>query len=232
MYAADFKQKARTALQGKWALAVLTALAAAILGAEVFPFDLRVRVNIEPNQPLILYSQLTPIEHGIIALFITLSIVGFFLSGVTEVGYCRFQLNLLDGKTAQPDDLFSQFRRFGTCFCLYLMRLLYIFLWSLLFFIPGIIAAYRYAMAPYILAENPSYTASEAINCSKKMMHGYKARLFCLEFSFLGWKILSAFTFGIANLWINPYVSVSRAAFYRWLSRETSEITPPAQPAP
>ena len=63
MYAADFKQKARTALQGKWALAVLTALAAAILGAEVFPFDLRVRVNIEPNQPLILYSQLTPIEH-------------------------------------------------------------------------------------------------------------------------------------------------------------------------
>lgn len=101
MYAADFKQKARTALQGKWALAVLTALAAAS-GGEVFPFDLRVRVNIEPNQPLILYSQLTPIEHGIIALFITLSIVGFFLSGVTEVGYCRFQLNLLDGKPAQP----------------------------------------------------------------------------------------------------------------------------------
>lgn len=89
MYAADFKQKARTALQGKWALAVLTALAAAILGAEVFPFDLRVRVNIEPNQPLILYSQLTPIEHGIIALFITLSIVGFFVrchgSGVLSV---------------------------------------------------------------------------------------------------------------------------------------------------
>lgn len=228
MYAADFKQKARTALQGKWAVAVLTALVAAILGAEVFPFMMRVRINLDPHQPLILYSQLSSLQQGVIALLITLSIVGFFLSGVTEVGYCQFQLNLLSGKPAQPDDLFSQFRRFGTCFCLYLMRLLFIFLWSLLFFIPGIIAAYRYAMAPYILAENPSYTAGEAIYYSKRMMHGYKARLFCLELSFLGWKILSAFTFGVANLWINPYVSVSRAAFYRWLSQEASEFTSPA----
>lgn len=98
------------------------------------------------------------------------------------------------------------------------MRGLYTFLWSLLFIIPGIIAAYSYAMTGYILAEDPELTAGEAISRSKEMMSGNRFRLFCLQFSFIGWEILSALTLGIGNLWLRPYKQAAVAAFYREIS--------------
>ena len=59
--------------------------------------------------------------------------------------------------------------------------------WSLLFVIPGIVAAYRYSMATYIMAENPGMQATEAIERSKALMDGRKGDLFCLDLSFIGW---------------------------------------------
>ena len=73
-------------------------------------------------------------------------------------------------------------------------------------------------MTEYILAENPELSASEAISRSKQMMDGNKWRLFCLQFSFIGWSILCAFTLGIGNLWLTPYKQAARAAFYREVS--------------
>ena len=93
------------------------------------------------------------------------------------------------------------------------------FLWMLLFIIPGIVAAYRYAMTSFILAENPELTAGEAINCSKELMDGNKWRLFCLNFSFIGWIILCGFTLGIGYLWLTPYEQAANAAFYRDITR-------------
>lgn len=229
MYAADFRQRARLTLQGSWALAILTALIASLLGAELFPLGLQIQLDSTRIQQLLLDPTLAPILQGMIAWSLTLAIIGFFLGGVTHLGYCRFQLNLLDQKPAQLSDLFSQFRRFGAGFCLNLLTGLFIFLWSLLFFVPGLIAAYRYAMAPYILAEDPGCTASEALDRSKEMMRGYKARLFCLDLSFFGWRLLGVLTLGISNLWVNPYATVSVAAFYRWRCQENPEFAPPAQ---
>lgn len=80
-------------------------------------------------------------------------------------------------------------------------------------------------MTDYILAENPSLSASEAINQSKSMMSGNKWRLFCLEFSFIGWGFLAALTFGIGNLWLTPYRHAAEAAFYR----EISGTSPPIE---
>ena len=92
------------------------------------------------------------------------------------------------------------------------------FLWSLLFVIPGIVAGYSYAMTGYILAEHPELTASEAIEQSKQMMSGNRFRLFCLQFSFIGWDLLCALTLGIGNLWLRPYKQAAEAAFYREVS--------------
>ena len=89
--------------------------------------------------------------------------------------------------------------------------------WTLLFIIPGLIAAYRYQLTGYILAENPEMGANDAITRSKELMKGNKWRLFCLDFSFIGWDILSAFTLGIGDLWLTPYRSAAAAAFYREL---------------
>ena len=78
-------------------------------------------------------------------------------------------------------------------------------------------AAYSYALAPYILAENPDMTPTEAITRSKEIMYGNRWRLFCLNFSFIGWNILSVFTLGILSFWIEPWRNASVAAFYRSL---------------
>ena len=95
---------------------------------------------------------------------------------------------------------------------------LYIFLWTLLFIIPGIIASYSYSMTHYIMAENPEYGVNEAIAASKEMMRGNRWRLFCLRFSFIGWSILCIFTLGIGYLWLNPYMEAANAAFYKEIS--------------
>ncbi len=108
--------------------------------------------------------------------------------------------------------------RFGDGFCLNILTAIFVLLWTLLFIIPGIIASYSYAMAPFIMLENPNCGARCAISESKEMMRGNKWRLFCLDISFIGWIILSAFTLGIGYLWLNPYMEVSRAAFYREIS--------------
>lgn len=82
--------------------------------------------------------------------------------------------------------------------------------------LPTIIAQYRYAMAYYLLVENPAMGAAEAIRCSKRIMKGNKWRLFCLLLSFIGWDILDALTFHILGLlFLNPYKELAVAAFYR-----------------
>ena len=85
---------------------------------------------------------------------------------------------------------------------------------------PGIIKYYEYSMSYYILLENPQMRHQEARRASIKLMDGNKARLFCLHLSFIGWVILSAFTFGILLLWVVPYIETAQAAFYREICRE------------
>jgi len=91
---------------------------------------------------------------------------------------------------------------------------LFILLWSLLLIIPGIIAALSYSMTFYILADDNSIGAMDAINKSKKMMYGYKWKYFCLGLRFLGWAILCILRLGIGFLWLSPYVHVSVTKFY------------------
>jgi uncharacterized membrane protein len=84
-------------------------------------------------------------------------------------------------------------------------------------FLPTI-AYYRYAMSDYILAENPEMSPSDALAESKRMMHGNKWRLFCLELSFIGWGILCLCTCGIGFLWLSPYMFQAEAAMYHEIS--------------
>ncbi|MEZ4629000.1 MAG: DUF975 family protein, partial [Eubacteriales bacterium] len=114
--------------------------------------------------------------------------------------------------------LFSRFSIFGNALLLRVLMVVKILLWSLLLIVPGIVAAYRYAMAPYLLAEYPELTPSEAIERSKQMMAGNKGRLFCLHFSFIGWFLLAALTWGIGFLFLAPYVKAAETAFYLELS--------------
>ena len=70
-------------------------------------------------------------------------------------------------------------------------------------------------MTPFLMADHPNLTASEAISASKQMMDGHKGRLFWLDLTFIGWSILSALTFNLGYLFLNPYMNAAHAAFYR-----------------
>jgi uncharacterized membrane protein len=73
-------------------------------------------------------------------------------------------------------------------------------------------------LTDYILAENPELTTKEALELSKKMMYGHRFRLFCLEFSFIGWAFLCVLSLGIGLIWLMPYTEAAKAAFYRDVS--------------
>lgn len=106
------------------------------------------------------------------------------------------------------------------------LRDLFTFLWSLLFFIPGVIKYYEYRMIPYLLAEHPEMSADEAFATSKKMMDGNKWSAFVLDLSFIGWHILDLLTFGILGVfYVNPYHYQSNAELYAVLKKGGTQTT-------
>ena len=148
-------------------------------------------------------------------LTIVLSLISQFLAMSFAAFYCLKAVRQEPTGFGDPYGAINDFGRFAG---LTLLTYIFVFLWSLLFVIPGIIGSFRYAMAPYILRDNPGMTPSEALKRSKEMMVGNKWRLFCLQFSFIGWLILSALTFGVLSLWVIPYMGMSQALFYEELS--------------
>lgn len=150
-------------------------------------------------------------------------LIAFIISGPMIVGLIRFFIQFKRTQEKVPYEvLFSGFKDFKVSFLTVLLLNICVLLWSLLFIIPGIIAAYSYSMALYIVAENPDITASEALRISKEMMKGYKGKLFLLELSFIGWAILSILTLGIGILWLNPYIQLSTVNFYEDLRKNRS----------
>lgn len=222
MLSSDYRLKAREALAGNWVTSVLVALVAAILGGLVAGTGFSLNLDLDESTLRRLPEGLLKFLAVITSAGVVLSVIRFILGGVVKLGHCRYLLKQQDWQKPSFGDMFAEMNRFGDGFVLNLLTGLYISLWSLLFVIPGIVAGYRYAMASFILQENPGMTASEAISASKRMMDGHKWQLFCLDFSFFGWNILCIFTLGIGYLFLNPYMSAAHAAFYRDLSGEHS----------
>lgn len=114
-------------------------------------------------------------------------------------------------------EIFAPYRKehlWGNIGTMVLMHL-YIFLWTLLFIIPGIIKTYSYSQTVFIKGENPNIPAGRAIELSRIMMDGHKGDLFYLHLSFLGWMLLSAFTYNILGIvYVFPYYYSALAFAY------------------
>ncbi len=91
---------------------------------------------------------------------------------------------------------------------------LFIALWTMLFFIPGIVKSCSYAMTFYVKNDNPTLSANDAITESRRLMDGYKMKYFMLQLSFIGWMFVGTLCFGIGTLWVSAYMEAARAAFY------------------
>ncbi len=134
-------------------------------------------------------------------------------------GLTLYYLALADGTNTTIGDLFNK----GFDGAYYLRRVggfawmsLFVFLWSLLFVIPGIVKSFSYALTPYILARYPKVKAQDALKISMACMDGHKAELFVLYLSFIGWGILSSITLGIAGIFfVTPYLMITVTLWQR-----------------
>lgn len=236
--AKEFRAMARNKLSGCWLISVLVSFVAALLGgisgggsgaaggaagstagnavsgsADIGPGAMnQVGEQIEQlfeSNPLLLATL-----SSLIIFISIVSLILLFIGGAIELGHDKYYIDLCTNQQPKFETLFSRFGIFFKALGLRLFMGLFIFLWSLLLFIPGIIAAYRYAMAPYLMAQNPDMSIREAVNRSKEMMQGRKWRFFCLELSFIGWHLLCMITAGIGYLFLNPYIHAAQAAFY------------------
>lgn len=134
------------------------------------------------------------------------------------VGAQRFMLKSVDGKgnIAELGYTFDHNFKNGVKTTFY--RDLHIFLWALLFIIPGIYKKYQYYMVDFILAENPDMPHKEVLERSKMMMNGQKWNTFVLDLSFILWHMLSFVTCGLSEIfYVSPYIYLTRASLYRAL---------------
>ena len=138
------------------------------------------------------------------------------MTGVITAGFALVCMNVSRRESAGIGTLLDPFAFLLKVFWLNLLMGLFIALWSILLIIPGIIAAYRYSMAIFILLDDPNKGALQCIRESKEMTRGHKWELFVLDLSFLGWIILSVIPF--VALFTLPYMGVVRANYYNVLS--------------
>ena len=171
-----------------------------------------------------------------VVLFLT--ILAALYSIVMSFGYSGAMLELRRGGQPEVRDLFSRFHMAGRIILLTLLIWVFIYLWSLLLLIPGLIAMYRYRMGRYILLDRQEKGALFAWRESKRLMRGHKWQLFLVDLSFLPWYLLMlvlsygsawllsmaglpalavwvSFAVGLAfSVYLNPYIELTVVGFY------------------
>ena len=132
----------------------------------------------------------TSVSAGLLGTFV--SILTGLMSMVLASGFVMYCMAIRRGERAEYLTLFDGFSFVGKVILLNIVEYLFVFLWSLLFVIPGFIAAYRYRFALYNLYENPGIGVMEALEMSKQQTLGYKGQLFFLDLSYIGWFLLAS----------------------------------------
>lgn len=168
----------------------------------------------------ILFLVLVVAEMMIGALPIAGGLLLVIIAGSVTLTQVVLIFKIIDNEAIYLEDVLAGFRNFTNALCLYLLRAIFTFLWSLLLFIPGVIKGLAYSMAFYILAENPEMDVREALKESQRITYGHKWELFVLRLSFIGWAILATLTFGIGYFWLIPYIETTYANAYKSLKNQ------------
>ena len=206
---------------------LLSTLSSAVLGLNVDYNDLQQYMHYYMNgdfEAVLRISERMMPPSSAYFLNALISIVTYLFTA----GFIIFIFNTVKNLGAVYGNLLDGFGLAGRLILLALLQGLFVFLWSLLFIIPGIIAAYRYRMARYLLLDDPSRGASECIRMSKQMMKGHKWELFVLDLSFIGWYLLAAIPYvGYAvMIWTEPYVNTTYVLYYMALAGKPVIVGP------
>lgn len=203
----EIRRDARARMSGNWGSGVLFAFVSVLMYCIV-------------ASPQVIFGEQS--VAGNLIYIVAYIMVGLPLS----VGIWSAFLCFVRGERLKVEGMFRVFssRYYGSSIVLGLLVGIYTFLWSLLLVIPGIIKSLSYALAPYILVDNPEYSGEKAICKSMEMMRGHKMDLFLILLGFVGLEILSAFLLFIPMLWLSPYYNTVLARFYEEVKVEHTPI--------
>ena len=252
----------RNALSGKWNMAIV-AVAVYLLCVNLPPLILNslFGINIADLYGAnLMYSVGTDTYNAVYSSMPEYSpLAGLYVllvSGALELGITLFFLAMFRKQNVNAGDIFLGFDRFGKALGLLLFQSLFIFLWSLLLLVPGIIASIRYSQTFFILADDPSKGIRQCMDESKAMMNGNKMKYFCLSLSFIGWALLASIPASILDsicnvmklgglatgiisiigtLFLAPviaYIYSTQSGFYEILAGHLIKETEPAPLAP
>ena len=230
------KENGKIAFQRNYWTCVLVCVVSSALGNLVANFSGNPRASVRVEDLESFYEDfsaeafLSYFDPRILLVGLLAVLLGFvlslcfaiFVTNVLTVGTNRY---FLENREHRVDfaQVFYGFRegRYLSNVWIMFLRVLYVWGWSLLFVIPGIVKAYSYMMVPYILAENTYLDRRRVFELSSEMMRGHKWEAFKLEVSFFGWFFLSAVTSGLVGIfYVNPYWSATFAEFYSAVKAE------------
>lgn len=170
------------------------------------------------SEVMSLYPRVTWVA-GVLAALV------YLMSAVISAGFDLYCLKVSRRQETKTMDIFTSFEFLFKAMAIVVLQTVFIALWSLLFIIPGIIAAYRYSQSFYIMYDHPEYSAFECLRESSRMMRGHKGMLFLLQLSFIGWLLLDSVVSAVIivpllSVFVQPYFGIAQARFYNAVSSE------------
>lgn len=224
----ELKREARTTLNGRWGSAALLNLIPVLLGIIIASIILIPAIiffqSVDFSQTMDTVSSNNAYDAGNSAGSSGGGLFGGIISALFTSGITWTLLEVVRKQRTEITPIKDAFRAFsGTYFLpvigLFILQSIFVFLWSLLLVIPGIIKGYAYSQTYFVYYDTTEQTGNkpgllDSITASRRLMNGYKGKLFLLDLSFIGWHILAIMTFGIGYIWLNPYIYTTKAAFY------------------
>lgn len=144
----------------------------------------------------------------------TTDLVSICIICLFMLGIISFFIKFARGEQVTYKELFAHTSRFVSVLITYILMCIFVSLWTIVFIIPGIIAALSYSQTFYLMIDDPSLSGMDALRKSKELMKGHKCEYFLLCLSFIGWAFLAAMTFGIGFIFLLPYIALSQAVYY------------------
>ena len=143
-----------------------------------------------------------------------LTIISSLLLMPLTIGSYEYFLDIVRGNDKSIKSLFAYFDRFGTILLAIVIMGILVTLGSFLFIIPGVIIALMYSQVYYVIVDNKNYGALECLKESRTLIDDYKWDYLVFNFKFIGWILLTIFTFGIAGIYVIPYIIIAQAKYY------------------
>ncbi len=234
---ADIKAAAKKALRGKWLLAL-----AVVIFIGIFSYINNFIDLMEYSYTLRQKGRMDILEQAMgkdyISYFYTLSylyrkynkVLGIISLSITllmyllDYGQKKIFTAIARGKKAGFSDVFIGFT-YAPKAILAALAVTVLVMFGLVFFIvPGIWLMLNYSMVTYLIADDDRLRVLDAMACSRDMMNGHKWEFMKLILSFIPWFILIPFTFGLASLYVVPYMNASMAEFYNRLRNEYDSL--------